>query len=70
MPAGASVAFALLRVRRGERPTDEEFRVAIDRDRERLHQPAPRARTDVQIAGPYPITIDGDELDEYVVWER
>ncbi len=70
MPAGASVAFALLRVRRGERPTDEQFRDAVEQDRERLRHPTPRIPTDVQIAGPYPITVDGAELDEYVVWER
>jgi hypothetical protein len=71
MPAGASVAFALLRVPRGQtRPTEEQFRAALTQDRERLHQPAPPAPTDVQIGGPYPITVDGAELDEYVVWER
>jgi hypothetical protein len=71
MPAGASVAFALLRVPRGEpRPTDEQFRAALEKDRERLHQPEPRTVTDVQTAGPYPITVDDSELDEYVAWER
>ena len=71
MPAGASVAFALLRVPRGQaRPTEDQFRAALSRDRERLHHSAPRAPTEVTIAGPYAITVDGAELDEYVVWER
>jgi hypothetical protein len=71
MPPGTSVAFALLRVPRGEpRPSDEQFRTALEKDREWLHQPAPSGAADVQIAGPYPITVDDAELDEYVAWER
>jgi hypothetical protein len=71
MPSGTSVAFALVRVPRGEpRPSDEAFRTALEKDRERLHQPAPGAPTEVQIAGPYPVTVGEAELDEYVAWER
>ena len=71
MPSGPSLAFALLRVPRGKpRPSDEQFRSALEKDRQRLRQPAPGAPTDVQIAGPYPITVDDAELDEYVAWER
>jgi hypothetical protein len=71
MPAGASVAFALVRVPRGSaRPSDEQFRTALQHDRERLHQPAPRVQAELEIAGPYAIVVDGSELDEYVVWER
>lgn len=71
MPAGASVAFALIRVPRGAaRPNEEQFRAALQRDRERLHQPDPVVPTELEIAGPYAITVDGSELDEYVVWER
>jgi hypothetical protein len=71
MPPGASVAFALLRVPRGEpRPSDAQFRTALEQDRDRLHQPASGIATDMQIAGPYPITVDNAELDEYVAWER
>ena len=71
MPVGASVAFALLRVPRGQpRPSDEQFRAALRQDRERLHYPDPVVQTDVEIAGPYRITIDESELDEYVAWER
>jgi hypothetical protein len=71
MPAGASLAFALIRVPRGgARPSEEQFRVALQRDRERLHHPASDVPTELEIAGPYAITVDGSELDEYVVWER
>jgi hypothetical protein len=71
MPAGASVAFALIRVPRANaRPSEEQFRAALQRDRERLHQPAPAGVSELEIAGPYPIVVDGSELDEYVVWER
>ncbi len=71
MPAGASVAFALIRVPRGNaRPSEEQFRAALQLDRRRLHQPDPAIPTDVEIAGPYAITVDGSDLDEYVVWER
>jgi hypothetical protein len=62
---------ALLRVPRGQaRPSEAQFREALARDRERLHQPAPAIATDVTIAGPYAIVVDGAEFDEYVVWER
>jgi hypothetical protein len=71
MPVGASVAFALIRVPRGDaRPSEEQFRAALQQDRERLRHPDPVVPTDVEIAGPYAITVDGSELDEYVVWER
>ena len=71
MPAGASVAFALIHVPRGEaRPSEEQFRAALQKDCECIHQAAPRVRPDLLIAGPYEITVDGSELDEYVVWER
>jgi len=71
MPAGASQAFALIRVPRGEsRPSDDRLRAALQADRESLNQPAPQAPTEMQVAGPYHITVDGTDLDEYVVWER
>ena len=71
MPVGASVAFALIRVPRGHaRPSEEEFRAALRQDRERLHYPDLTVASEVEIAGPYAITVDGSELDEYVVWER
>ena len=39
-------------------------------DRATLHIEAVDAFCDLGIAGPYPISVDGKELDEYVVWER
>jgi len=71
MPAGASLAFALVRVPRGNpRPSDGELRDALSEDRERIGQAAQSAPTDLEVAGPYKITVDGAALDEYVVWER
>lgn len=71
MSAASSVTVALLRVGRGQAPPSEaQFREALARDRERLHQEPPPVPTELTIAGPYAITVDGAELDEYVVWER
>jgi hypothetical protein len=71
MTAGASVAFALLRLPRGsERPTDEQFRAALRKDREQLHMPPLAGDWDLQIAGPYAVHVDGSDLDEWVAWER
>ena len=71
MPAGASQAFALIRVPRGQsRPNEDQFRAALQADRESINQPPPQAPTEMEIAGPYHILVDGTELDEYVVWER
>lgn len=71
MAAGSPVAFALLRVPRGDpTPSEEKFRAAIAEDRKQLHLSAQNGSDDLQIAGPYQIIVDGAELDEYVVWER
>jgi len=71
MPAGASLAFALIRVPRGAtRPSEEQQRAALQADHAQIHQPAPSAPTELHLAGPYHILVDGAELDEYVVWER
>ena len=71
MPAGVSNAFALLRIPRGEaRPSDERFRAALAEDHARLHQPQGNGTSELEVAGPYAILVDGTELDEYVVWER
>ena len=71
MSHGSPSALVLLRVRRGQpAPAEPELRAAIARDRQRLHAPPPSAAGEFAVAGPYPITIDGQELDEYVVWER
>jgi hypothetical protein len=71
MPAGASLAFALVRVPRGgPRPSEAQFRAALQRDHEQLHLPQPTILPELATAGPYAIIFDGAELDEYVVWER
>ncbi len=71
MPAGASQAFALIRVPRGNpRPSESELRAALIADRERIGHAASSAPTDLEVAGPYKITVAGAEIDEYVVWER
>ena len=71
MFAGASPTFALIRVPRGDaRPTDEKFLEALQKDREALSLPALNGHAEFETAGPYAITVDGDELDEYVVWEK
>ncbi len=71
MHAGASPALALVRVRRGDpKPSDEKFLEALRADRAALHLPAMNGHTEIETAGPYAITVDGSDLDEYVVWER
>ena len=71
MHAGASPAFALIRIKRGDpKPSDEKFLEALRADRETLHLPALNGHTEIETAGPYAITVDGSDLDEYVVWER
>lgn len=71
MNSGSAVSFVLLRVPRGQaRPSDAEFKQAVARDRERLRQPALGADPELEITGPFPITVDGRDLDEYAVWER
>ncbi|MFQ5665753.1 MAG: hypothetical protein ACE5I7_04905 [Candidatus Binatia bacterium] len=71
MSGGTAQALAVVRVKRGHAPpTEEDARAAIARDRARLHLPPEKYRGDVSVAGPYAITVDGQELDEYVVWER
>ena len=71
MPAGTASALTVVRVPRGQaRPSEAELRAAIARDRVRLHLQAEPSLHDLAVAGPYAINIDGQDLDEYVVWER
>ncbi len=71
MPAGVASALTLVRVARGApTPGGDELRAAIERDRVRLHLPAQDHLRDLTVAGPYQITVDGQEIDEYVVWEQ
>ncbi len=71
MSRGTPSALTVVRLRRGEpQPSDAAIRAALASDRERLHLPPEKFERDYAVAGPYAITIDGKELDEYVVWER
>lgn len=71
MPAGTSIALATVRVPHGTpRPSDETLRQALERDRAKLHLAPATGVLDLTVAGPYPLTLDGQELDEWVVWER
>ena len=71
MSRGTPTALTVVRLQRGEpQPSDDTIRSALARDRERLHLPPEKFERDFAVAGPYAITVDGKELDEYVVWER
>jgi hypothetical protein len=65
-----TLVLALVRVERdAPRPDEEALRAALVADRARLRLP-PAAPGDVVVVGPYPVHVDGRDLDEYVVWER
>jgi hypothetical protein len=71
MPAGTANALTVVRVPHGQpKPSEQDLHAALARDRVRLHQSAQDHLHDVAVAGPYLITVDGQELDEYVIWER
>lgn len=71
MPAPTANALTVVRVPRGQpAPTEAQLRAAIEADRVRLHQPAQNPLRDLSVAGPYAITVAGQELDEYVVWDE
>ena len=71
MPRGTASALTVVRVARGQPPPGEEVvRSALTRDRTRLNLPPEKYRRDFTVAGPYAISVDGQELDEYVVWEQ
>lgn len=65
------LAFALLRVPRGAaRPSEDAFRAALARDRAQLHLPPLNGHVEYAVAGPYPVAVNGEELDEWTVWEK
>lgn len=71
MSRGTATALAVVRVQRGQpRPAEDDLRAALAHDRERLSLPPEKYVCDFAVAGPYAVTVDGRELDEYVVWER
>ena len=71
MSAGTPIALATVRVPHGQpRPSDEALRQAVERDRALLKLAPANGLLDITVAGPYPVTVDGQDLDEYVAWER
>jgi hypothetical protein len=71
MQRGTASALTVIRVSRGApAPGPEDVRAAIEKDRARLKLDGGRYFADFGVSGPYPITVEGHELDEYVVWER
>ncbi|MBI3783498.1 MAG: hypothetical protein HY270_08860 [Deltaproteobacteria bacterium] len=71
MSRGTASALTMIRVQRGApRPSLDELRQALARDRAALNIEEVDVICDFGVAGPYAIRVDGKELDEYVVWER
>ena len=71
MSAGTAAALAVVRVAHGQpAPSADHLQGAIERDRVRLHLPAQNRLRDLTVAGPYEVVVDGQEFDEYVVWEQ
>ncbi len=65
------LAFALIRIPRGgARPSDAAFRAALAQDRQQLRLPPLNGHVDYATSGPHEIVVDGNELDEYTVWEK
>jgi hypothetical protein len=70
MVSWKTVALTTVRLPRGAPPPSEEsLRDALLRDRAVLHLPPGDHTLGITVAGPYPVSIAGQELDEYVVWE-
>lgn len=71
MQRGTASALTVIRVARGApAPAADVVKAAIEGDRARQHLAQATYFDDHTVAGPYPVTVDGNELDEYVVWER
>jgi hypothetical protein len=71
MPRGTASALTVIRVPRGQPAPDKaQLRAAVARDRRGLRLAPETVERDVAVAGPYRISVDGHELDEYVVWEQ
>lgn len=61
----------LVRVPRGApRPSDETLRSALAEDRRRLGLLPSDGGEELVVTGPFPIELNGQALDEWVVWER
>jgi hypothetical protein len=71
MSRATATALAVVRVPKGApRPSDAEFRRALEEDLARLGLEPRHEIPDFCVAGPFPVSLDGQEFDEYVVWER
>jgi len=71
MQRGTASALTVIRVSRGApAPNQEDVRAAIASDRAKQHLDSGKCFADFSVAGPYAITVGGEELDEYVVWEH
>jgi len=71
MSRGTASALTVIRVERGApQPSREQLQQALARDRAALHIEKVDVLCDFGVAGPYAISVDGKDLDEYVVWER
>jgi len=67
--AAAPRALVVMRVGRGAAPpASADIRTAIAADRTRLSLP-PAPLLEYRLAGPYPVLLGGEALDEYVAWE-
>jgi hypothetical protein len=61
----------VIRVSRGApAPKPEDVQAAIESDRAKQRLDGGKYFADFSIAGPYQVIVDGQELDEYVVWEH
>lgn len=71
MSRATATALTVVRVAHGApAPSEAVLRAALDRDRQRLQLDPQAAIHDYSVAGPYTMEIDGQQIDEYVVWER
>jgi len=71
MSRATASTLTVIRVPRGQPAPDAgQLGAALERDRVRLHLAPEKVARDVTITGPYAITINGQELDEYVAWEH
>jgi hypothetical protein len=71
MSRATATALTVVRVAHGApAPSDADLRAALERDRLRLHLDPQAAICDYAVAGPYTMEVDGQQVDEYVVWER
>lgn len=60
----------VVRVERGApRPSEQVLRAALRGDRSTLKL-GPEPEGAMAVGGPYAVRVNGQDVDEYVVWER